>query len=61
MKRALPILDASVDWPATVATDGGGVRDRMRTVNAAARQGDVSTVDDELAVNCDFLPLEGVR
>ena len=60
-RRAVAMVAASADWPATVVTDGAGVRDHIRRVTTAARAGDVRAVRAELAVNCSFFPLGGVR
>jgi hypothetical protein len=41
---AVGVLKQSLSWPATVATDGGGVVEHMTTVVAAAESGDVEAV-----------------
>jgi hypothetical protein len=59
--RAAGVIAGSVAWPATAATDGGGVVEHLREVAAAARRGDVAPVRAELAANCDGFPLRGIR
>ena len=41
---AADVLAEAPDWPAFVATDGGGITDRMRDLAAAAADGDSATV-----------------
>jgi hypothetical protein len=60
-RAALAVMQASVDWPLIVATDGGGVRDAFRRVNAAAARGNVGAVRHELGLNCGSAGYEGVR
>jgi hypothetical protein len=42
--KAVGVLRQSLSWPATVATDGGGVVEHMTTVVAAAESGDSEAV-----------------
>ncbi|KNH16296.1 hypothetical protein ACU18_14155 [Arthrobacter sp. ZBG10] len=42
--KAVGVLRQSLSWPATVATDGGGVVEHMTTVVAAAELGDSEAV-----------------
>jgi hypothetical protein len=58
---ALAVMRAAADWPLIVATDGGGVRDAFRRVNAAAARGNVGAVRHELGLNCDSVGHEGIR
>lgn len=60
LARALHVLDASLAWPAIVATDGGGVVDAMREENAQARRGDVGAVDQR-RLDCQGFDLKGIR
>jgi hypothetical protein len=60
-ERAARIVAWSAAWPATVATDGWGVREAIRRVAAAARADDVAAVRTELAVNCIGFRIGGVR
>lgn len=41
---AVTVLEESLAWPATVATDGGGVIDHMSSVVSAAADGDLASV-----------------
>ncbi|GAA3270562.1 hypothetical protein [Paenarthrobacter aurescens] len=43
---AVSVLQKSLSWPATVATDGGGVVVRMKVSVAAAESGDAETVEE---------------
>ncbi|KAB1658593.1 hypothetical protein [Pseudoclavibacter sp. CFCC 11306] len=51
--QAVDMLQKSVEWPATVSSDGGGVVDHMHDVNDAARRGDVDVVREDLAQSTD--------
>lgn len=55
---ALTVLDAVPTWPATVATDGGGLVDMWQEIADAARAGDIAGVNDAgYTVNCtDVVP-----
>jgi hypothetical protein len=58
--RAADALEASAAWPATVATDGGGVVDHVREVARAAAAGEAGPVRDELRANCPAGEFGGV-
>ena len=51
-QRATALLAESATWPATVASDGGGVVDSLRTVAEAAKTGNTSVVRNEDSTNC---------
>lgn len=53
---AAAVLETASDWPATVATDGGGIVDSNREVAAAAASGDRSPVKREYDINCPPVP-----
>lgn len=60
--RASSVLRDSVQWPQTVATDGGGVVDSLRKVAQAAKDGNASVVREEDSLNCtDYRHFPGVR
>ncbi|MBT2586947.1 hypothetical protein [Arthrobacter sp. ISL-95] len=44
---AASVLKQSLAWPATIATDGGGVVERMTLSVAAAESGDSKTVEED--------------
>ncbi|MFJ6535739.1 hypothetical protein ACIQH5_05870 [Paenarthrobacter sp. NPDC091711] len=50
---AVSVLKQSLAWPATIATDGGGVVERMTLSVAAAEAGDFETVgEDHRTLGC---------
>jgi hypothetical protein len=53
---AANVLHASATWPATVATDGGGVVDAIQVVAQAAENGDPAPVAREQSINCGPIP-----
>jgi hypothetical protein len=58
---AAAMIEASAKWPATLASDGGGVVDRIRSLGAAAKQGYAGPLYQELAVNCSGFDLAGIQ
>lgn len=50
---AVDRLREAADWPAMVATDGGGVTDGMRELAALAAEGDIAAVRAQLGIDCD--------
>jgi len=60
-RLAAGVIAGSSRWPATVATDGGGVVGRIRSLGAAAARGDARPLREELSANCAGFPLAGVR
>jgi hypothetical protein len=60
--HAAEVLSESATWPATVATDGGGVVDSLKRVASAAKAGVRAPVQEEVDVNCaDYTTYEGAR
>jgi hypothetical protein len=59
--RAAAMIEASAKWPATVASDGGGVVGRIRSLGVAAEQGYAAPLYQELAVNCSGFELAGIQ
>jgi hypothetical protein len=59
--RAAAVIEESATWPATVATDGGGVIEHIRSLAGAAAQGDPRPLRRELTLNCSGFTLAGVR
>lgn len=58
---ALAVMRGSVDWPLVVATDGGGVRDAFRRIDAAASRGDLAPALRDLDLNCGTEGFEAIR
>ncbi|WP_454812461.1 hypothetical protein [Paenarthrobacter nitroguajacolicus] len=51
--KAVSVLKQSLAWPATIATDGGGVVDRLAASVAAAEAGNAETVEaDHRSLGC---------
>jgi len=53
---AAAVLTASATWPATVASDGGGIVDSYRAIADAARAGERGPVAAEFEINCPPMP-----
>lgn len=54
---AASVLATSATWPATVATDGGGMVSGFRTQARAAQSGNSAAVQHEYALNCPTQPI----
>ena len=53
---AAAVLRGAARWPATVATDGGGIVAGLESVAASAAGGDRAPVAREVAINCGDVP-----
>jgi hypothetical protein len=61
-ERATSVLLQAPGWPATVASDGGGVVDDERRVAEAARDGKESVVREDDSVSCmDYRHFPGTK
>jgi hypothetical protein len=57
MKAAASVLTTSATWPATVATDGGGMVAGFEVVASGASRGDPTPVQHEYLLNCPVQPV----
>jgi hypothetical protein len=61
MKAAASELTASATWPATVATDGGGIVTGYEAVASGASREDSTPVQHEYSLNCPVQPVGRTR
>lgn len=55
--KAAKVLTASATWPATVATDGGGMVEFYTALADAATRGDSAPLVKEQKINCASIPV----